>query len=293
MSEAAVEIPGTEVPVTTPSATPAVPGAGAGWRDGLSEELRSNPSITKFDTTENLASSYIELQSLVGKKGVIPPGEGDGPEVYERFYNELGRPETVEGYDLSNVEIPEALQPFWDDGLQSAMVAGMHELGMSQATVKGLLNLFAGEQAKMLGELNQGVAQANTAAQDELKTELGTSYDAKVEVSQRAFREAFGDNAGEMAGLELAGGGMLGNHPGIIRAFIKLGESMNEAELLGDKTNTSFAGTPADGHAEIQKLSGDKEFMAVYQDAEHPEHEAAVNRMSAAFAQAYSNEEQP
>ena len=285
MSEAVVEPTSTDVPVTTPTATPT-----PGWRESLSEGLRSHPSMEKFETTEALGSGYINLEKLVGKKGVIPPGEGDGPEVYDRFYNEMGRPETVDGYDLSEVDIPEALQPFWDDDLQSSMVAGMHELGMSQSTVKGLLNLFAGKQAEMLGAMNMGVAQANAAAQADLKTEYGTAYEAKIDVGKRAFREAFGEGSQEIAGIELVGGGMLGNHPAIMRAFVRLGESMNEAELLGEKTNTSFAMSPADAQNELNRLTSDKDFQTALYDSEHQEHTAAVERQASLFAQVHPEE---
>lgn len=50
------------------------------------------------DETE--VGRYIkELQSFAGKKGDIPK-EGASEEEWNEFYQKLGRPESVEGYDF-------------------------------------------------------------------------------------------------------------------------------------------------------------------------------------------------
>ena len=63
----------------------------------LPDDLKSHPSLSAYRKGESfdlpgLVKEHVNLQSLIGKKGIVPPGEKDGPEAWDRYYNQLGRP---------------------------------------------------------------------------------------------------------------------------------------------------------------------------------------------------------
>ena len=60
------------------------------WRDSLPDDLKNNATLANFDNVENLAKSYVHAQSVIGKKGVIKPGEKASDEEWGNFYKELG-----------------------------------------------------------------------------------------------------------------------------------------------------------------------------------------------------------
>ena len=61
------------------------------WTDSLQDEgLRLHPSLTKFEDVPALAKSYVELESKIGSKGVLLPGENATPtEVRTAMSQEL------------------------------------------------------------------------------------------------------------------------------------------------------------------------------------------------------------
>ena len=67
----------------------------------------------------NEVGKYIkELQSFAGRKGDIPKDDATDEE-WDAFYQKLGRPETIEGYDFSINEefkelVGEGFAPFFD-----------------------------------------------------------------------------------------------------------------------------------------------------------------------------------
>src|SRR3546814_6770898 len=63
------------------------------WRSALSEEVRGHPALQGFDGVDALAREHVHLQRLIGRKGIVPPGEDAGEEERARFYEALGRPD--------------------------------------------------------------------------------------------------------------------------------------------------------------------------------------------------------
>ncbi len=98
--------PPTDPPASDPP--PTDPQSENVFFDGLSEENRAVnvnnvATLSKFKSADELAKSYVNLESKIGEKGIILPKEGD-PADRERYLNELGRPEAPEGYKLDTIE---------------------------------------------------------------------------------------------------------------------------------------------------------------------------------------------
>lgn len=245
---------------TPAAATP----AGPEWLGGLPPELRDSPSLRRYADPAALAKSYVELEGVIGRKGVIVPGEKDGPEAHARFRAALGVPEKPDGYALAApAGIPDGV---WQPEAASAFAAVAHDAGLTPTQAQKLATWWAGAAAQ--AEATKGASAGETEAA--LRTEWGVAYDTKIEGAKRALREFGGDDL--VAHLDKTG---LGNDPAMVRAFARIGELVGEDRPAGMGTGRrSGVLTPADAKAERLKLMAPD---SNYWNIRHPEH-AALNR---------------
>ena len=230
--------------------------------ENLPGELANEPSLRNFDSIDQLAKSYVHAVKKLGVPGeelVRVSSEGDKSEIYDK----LGRPETPDGYQF------EGNAP--DHFKQAA-----HHIGLNQEQANLLANYLGqmgqADQKRMQGEYEQ--EQLNY--QQEMQKEFGDNYIKNVELARRAFLQ-FGDND-TLKFLEQTG---VGNHPGVVKAFAKIGTALSEDGTLMPGSSSEIGGmTPVTAEARINELKGDPEFMKEYNDAYHPKHVDAVKRMT-------------
>lgn len=282
MSDGAVVDPGAAAPpVEAPPAVPATevatPAAPADWRAGFAEDVRSNPVTQRLAGPEAALRELIGAQKMIGADKIVMPGKDAKPEELNEFYTKLGRPATSEDYDLSGVAIPENVAV--DDAFQGAAVGKMHELGLTQAQVDGVLNMYydevGGQGASRATELAQNVEAGIQA----LKTEWGPAYRGKADLAMRAFRAGAGEFAKEIEAAETLDGVQLGDHPAFIRVFATLGAQMSEHGLVGTATTSSTL-APGEAKNARLKLLADPKFKEAFLSGTHLEHDAAVQRIA-------------
>lgn len=273
-SESIIE---SAAPVSEPAAigTPSQP---TSWRDSLSADLKNNPTLEQIPDIETLAKNHVNVQKLIGVDKIPRPKDDWTPEQYEEHYTRLGRPAKAEDYDLGAVEIPEGLP--LDEAFQGDMVGTMHKLGLTNQQVAGVLGAYYESVGGQYNALNVDNQQTREAGVQDLKNEWGRSFDAQVDLAQRAIKAGAGEKYNDLAGIKLADGRMLGDHPDVIRAFAALGNKMSEHGLVGAQKSRSTL-SPQEAGGARNKLMGDQEFLSAYTNSEHPEHDAAVAKMQA------------
>ncbi len=248
----------------------------------LPADLQANPAVaaykkeTGFDVA-GLVKEHVNLQGLIGKKGVIAPAETDPPEAWERYYNSLGRPEKPDGYQFQK---PEGFQGYSDEfagsfrteahkhGLTTKQAAAMHDWFVKAA--------IDGEQVAGVKALEDGKTLDTT-----LRTKWGAAYDAKVAAGRKAAKAFAPPEVIDQ--LEKS----LGSAAAVTELFANIGEKMGEDGLVGSG-GTSFAVTPEQAKAELAKLDAqmnDQKGPAM--DKFHPEHKAWMDRRTQLFAAAY------
>lgn len=259
----------------------AATGGAPDFYTALPEDLRANPAIsaykkdTGFDFT-GLAKEHVNLQALIGKKGIIPPGEKATPEEIDRFYTSLGRPAKPDGYQFQK---PEGYQGYSDEFAGTYRTVA-HKHGLTPQQAAGLHDWFV--KTSIEAEQAQGSegTQAAEKAQTTLRTEWGSAYDAKVSAGKKAFKAFASPEAVDK--LEAAIG-----TAEVLRMFAGIGEKMGEDGLVGSG-NSSFSVTPEQAKAEIAKMDtqmNDPNGPAM--NKFHPEHEAWMKRREQLFAAAH------
>ncbi|MGB8275366.1 MAG: hypothetical protein WCF16_08890 [Alphaproteobacteria bacterium] len=284
----------TDAPGSAPAGSPAdktatnagaaapVPAAPASWRDGLPDDIRAHPALANHKDVAALAKEHVNVQTLIGKKGVIPPGEKDPPEAWDKFYAALGRPEKPEGYGF---KAPEgAPEGFYNTDMSKAYSEAAHKAGLSAKQAAALHDWFVGASAESL-KTQQAKSKADDDALDEtLRKEFGTAYGKKIAAGKAAAAK-FLDVEG-LDKLEAAFGGA-----GMIRFLSKIGEAMGEDALVQGATPKGTM-TPEEAKAEIAKLRGEavKDPKHALNDRMNPEHGHTVARLEQLYKMAYPGE---
>jgi len=180
----------------------------------------------------------------------------------------------------------------WDEDMESQMRARMHAAGLTDAQARTLFEGYVESQGAAWQDANAARARTLEATEAELHREWGDTFDALVDVANRAFAAAFGDRADDVRQLRLADGQYLGDHPDMVRAFARLGGLMGEAEFVGGKT-AAIGQSSTEARSQLQALEVDPAFRAALLDRAHPEHRDAVARRSDLARAAYGEETDP
>lgn len=243
---------------------PPAEAAPSDWREALPEDIRGNENLAKFESLEGLAKSYINAQQMIGRDK-IPMPKSD--EEWQDVYNRLGRPESAEGYEFEDVEVPEDF-PIDDEALKQFKEVA-HQNGLTAKQANELQKWYFQQNVGNFENMVTAVQQEMDEAQANLRKEWGNAYDQKLATAMRAVREFGGDDL--VRTLEESG---LGNNVALVKTFAEIGSKISgDVSIEGD--GVDGARTPAQLKAEIAKIQSDPSFY----DAENLERPAMVRKM--------------
>lgn len=164
-------------------------GGNPAWYDGLGPDdgARQLLGTKKWANINEVARSYAELESAIGKKGTIVPTDKDPPEAWNGFYKALpGYPESADKYTpkvRDGAEMSDGEKLFFEK-----MRPAFHKHGLTQRQVDGIIQdgyfLFCDaltEQSKAAATKRQADADALAG---EMKTRLGPKG---IAAAQRAL----------------------------------------------------------------------------------------------------------
>jgi len=250
--------------------------ANTGWTGNLDEDLRDDPSITKFKTPNDLAKSYKNLESKLGKDKILAPKDDWTEKEWGAFYKASGRPDTHDGYQLTSVELPEGMTLAEDN---SAFQQMAFNRGLNQAQADGLYKDWVAARVDDFNSAKTTAEEARTTASTELRKEWGAKYEKNLKLAERTFME----NASEELKAAFNREGW-GNNPDMIKLFAKLGQERSE-DTIGETLKTEGLLTPDEAQAKINKVMGDKKNP--YWNKEHPEHQGMQDQMDGWFKMAH------
>ena len=225
--------------------------AGENWTEQLeTEALRGNETLSKYETPEAAFQGLIDAQGLIGKKGIIPPGENATDSEKEAFANAITEhsevikplvvpvPEKPEEYGLKIPEdLPEGLMA--DEKLLGGFTETAHKLGLTKDQAAGLYEFY---NQHVLGQHDSTLAEFESnrkTGEEILRKKYGAKYDEKVELAQSVIKR-FGNQ--ELVEYMDAQG--LSNDPAFIAYHVAIGDAISEDVLNqeGDGTTALFAG---------------------------------------------------
>tara|TARA_A100000172_G_scaffold77053_1_gene61047 strand:- start:87 stop:959 length:873 start_codon:yes stop_codon:yes gene_type:complete len=132
----------------------------------------------------NEVGKYIkELQSFAGKKGDIPKSDASDEE-WASFYQKLGRPENIEGYDFTIGDkftelVGEDSIPYFEKTIDKIKEQAF-QMGASSDQAENMVNIFLESVADSVEENNTENKQMFEEMEKELRTEWGEEYDGMM-----------------------------------------------------------------------------------------------------------------
>jgi hypothetical protein len=226
-----------------------------GWQGTLDESLRDEKSLLTFKTVGDLAKSFVNTKSMVGKNTMEIPTDASNEVVWDIYHKAGGKPDTVADYDLKAPEgFPEeVMEKVFPKARLEAWQERFFKAGISKKAASQFIADFAQD---MLADL-QSVKQVEELEMSELKTglsvEYGAAYDQKKHIGNMAIEEGTKGDLEFKARLT----DKFGNDPDFIRYSINLGEKFAE----GKSPNFTNIPTPADYQTQIDEIMANPLYM--------------------------------
>ena len=237
------------------------------WKSSLPDGYREMPCYDKFNSQEDCLKAYGDVQKIIGKKGIIKPDPNADAEEFNKYYAELGRPETPDGYGIPDVEMPEVLKEQLGDLKEYKELA--HKLGYTPQQFEGIVDLHLKNQAALYQQAVQEREEQIREAETNLRRELGSTFDETIGRTKRMLQSYLGEEG--MQSISQTG---IGNDPQFIKGMAKLAKELGEAGITGSGNNINL--TPEQAKAEIREMMTDPKSPLM--DKWSPEHELAVEK---------------
>ena len=156
------------------------------WREEAG--IAGDPKFEKFQSPADLAKSYAELESMMGRSVRMPTddaSEEQWEQFYSKFENTKGLMRTPEGYEAPPSE-PGMYEFENPDGFEADESVGefkkvAHEAGLTRAQAAKIHGWLANNVVEDQGKIEE-ITQAEMR---ELKGEWGQAYDHKMQAARQ------------------------------------------------------------------------------------------------------------
>ena len=248
----------------------------ANWRSELPEDIREHSSLSSIQDVGNLAKSYINAQSMIGRDKIPVPSEHSSPEDWDNVYDRLGRPATPDDYEVQ-------LNDDSDESFVAWYKNTAHEIGLNPTQATKLAEAYTRlSEEQMEAAPDQAVMRSER--ETALKKEYGGKYDESMELGRSMLTE-FSDEP--LTEIDLADGSKLGDNPDFIRTMVNVGEfireKVSEAAFAGI---TKAAGGLSPDDISDQLLEVERESGPLL-DSNHPQHREYVEKRKRLYEQRY------
>lgn len=173
------------------------------WAADLPEDLRSLPLVSKYQTREEFVRGAVNANELLGRKGILPPGENATEQEIAAFQESIAphrellaktffqKPEKPEEYELPLPDdIPEGAR--LDEALLGEFRTLAHETGLTKETAKGLFDWYVKRQMEASKSSETEYQNYVKESEATLRKELGKNYDKGVDAAKKLLK-TYGD----------------------------------------------------------------------------------------------------
>lgn len=254
------------------------------WREGVSEEYASDPSLADIGSLDDMVKSYIHGQRLIGKGKIAVPGEDATPEDWDAVYDTLGRPEDPQGYEIGAPDkTPDGF--VYNDAHEATMRELFHKEGLTNKQASAIWSKIQEETATNFEGFYSGVKERLTAEHAQLNKEWGVKRAENLELANWVAQEFGGEEF-----VKFLNESKIGQEPQFLRVAAAVGAKLGE-DRQNVQTKSSGALTPPEALSKIAAIQSDPKNAYHVKDA--PGHQEAVDKMAGLFAMAYPEEVKP
>lgn len=226
---------------TTEAGTEVAADAGetSDWRAPI-EDAKTREYAGKFTSVSDLADSALKSRQQLSK-AIVPPGKNASDEDIAAFREKIGVPKEAAGYKITYPEnIPEALDPAKNEGMKAQVdefLAEVHAKGGNNDVAQAVIGKYFKMAVESKVAHDKTLAENAENAHAGLMKEWGGDMNGNINAAKRAATEFGGDEFAEFVENTEVDGRKLGDHPGFLKAFAKIGRRMSESgdvEIIDD-----------------------------------------------------------
>lgn len=256
------------------------PTSNTNFLDVIDNQFREDPSISKFSNVNDLVKEHVNLQSLLGRKGVILPKEGDSEEIWNKYRSEMNVPSEFTGY--LNEETSE------ENELLSHLAKVAHENNLSLDQYQNIIKGYESWQQEYNVISEKEINLKTNENINSLRKEWGRAFEAKTDIGASALNNLTNGNSEAIANMQLSDGTFLGNNPDFIRIMASVGETLQEKGLMEGITSNTSAMSPEEAQSKIAGMMADPEKAAIlFSQDFHPSKEELVKERERLLSFAY------
>lgn len=231
----------------------------------LSEDLRGNESLSKFENADALAKSYLELEGKQGgikqefekkMEGMVAiPGEDATDEDKATFYSQLGRPEKPEDYpDVDFEGLPDEVKENSEllSELSKMNKEFCHSIGLNTEQYKKATELSTKQFLTMVENFAASDEKAEKESVEILTKEFGGEESMKeaLELGRRAIAHYDGEDSEIKSFLEET---RLGSYAPVAKLICKMAQDLIKEDVIVGKKETS----KGEKEIEISPITGE------------------------------------
>tara|TARA_R110000787_G_scaffold104653_3_gene211938 strand:+ start:6626 stop:7444 length:819 start_codon:yes stop_codon:yes gene_type:complete len=263
--------------VAEASAEPAAqPSEEVSWKSSLPEDIRDHSALSPIQDVGNLAKSYINAQSMIGRDKVAIPGQHSSPEDWDNVYDRLGRPESADAYEFD-------LGENTNDEIMAWYKTAAHDIGLNPSQAQKLAESYN----ELLAQSAENVPDYDSIRSEReavLKKEWGGKYEDNINLGSSILKE-FSDEP--LTEIDLADGSKLGDNPDFVRAMVNVGSFIKERvseDAFEGIAKGSGGLSPDDINDQLREIENPQGPLF---DGSHPQHREYVERRSRLYAQKF------
>lgn len=213
----------------------------------IPEELRANKVYDTFDDVAGSLKMLGSLQNMIGKKGVIIPGEASPPSEWDNFHREMGRPDMKDQYQM---KVAEDLTEVYDQNLVTEARDIFFDLGFDQKKVDRLWEF----EEKRIRTALQTIAEKKLEA-DNAFSEWGVANPDKLHWANRMVAENVNDEEHKKSVLEA-----LDNNIAFAELLFNVSAKFKEHKIITE-TEQAAGMTAGDALTEAKKIEQTPGFL--------------------------------
>ena len=269
-------LPGNPAPGNAPEINPVVPPATPppvpyDWTKDIPKEFAEEKlwEPLKGKPVPEILKAYANAEKMIGGSVRIPK-EDAKPEEWAAFYKKMGRPDTVEGYNIQKPDkLPDGVT--WNDDLTSWFAKTAHENGLSKNQVQKIMKSWNEVETAKAHSAQKEMGQRLSKLQEQ----WGDEFAGRVELGVRGIERLMPkEEVTEFKALLDTTG--IGNHPLMIKYAHLVGKMLQEdGYIIGDGKGGALGAEAA--KKEIAAINADQ--AGPYWN-DGPGHKEAVERMN-------------
>lgn len=267
---------------TAQAETPAevsVPAQTFNWKSTLRPDLKDSTLAQKFDDSpeglNKAFESHAGLEKLLGHEKVPVPKDDKDVEGWSRYKKAFGIPEKPDGYKLTDIKLPQALEGQGVDKAKFSEIVHANNLTPKQAD-----SLWKVYNQMGIDNYNKAMAEHQKnldTSINALRNEWGDAYNVNVELGQTVINKFSDDQETN----DFVTATLTQNAKGI-KFLAKIGEQFAENKI-GEFQLPKFAMSPDMIKEEIQKITSNPDHPYMSKNATQREHDEAVRYVNGLY----------